>query len=201
MGKSVGKGGASRRGKRAANSATASSGDEDLRRKPNLSKGKAKTLRKWDSDGNVDEINGKTLDYSTTSTEDVRNGDSNSRSAGMSINSIESSGTRTGKGQFVLRDLDSEIHSILEGASSQKPQPSSLSAGVMGSSLGAISGLFRNVIGGKTLTKLDLDKPMKGMEEHLLKKNVAREAAVRLCEGVERELIGVKTGSFESLLP
>jgi signal recognition particle receptor subunit alpha len=39
---------------------------------------------------------------------------------------------------------------------------------------------------------------MKGMEEHLLKKNVAREAAVRLCEGVEKELVGVKTGSFES---
>ena len=38
------------------------------------------------------------------------------------------------------------------------------------------------------------------MEEHLLKKNVAREAAVRLCEGVERELIGVKTASFESKL-
>ena len=41
---------------------------------------------------------------------------------------------------------------------------------------------------------------MRGMEEHLLKKNVAREAAVRLCEGVERELVGAKTGSFESEL-
>lgn len=50
-----------------------------------------------------------------------------------------------------------------------------------------------------TLTKSDLDKPMKAMEEHLLSKNVAREAAVRLCEGVERELIGVKTASFESI--
>jgi signal recognition particle receptor subunit alpha len=49
------------------------------------------------------------------------------------------------------------------------------------------------------LTKADLDKAMKGMEYHLLKKNVAREAAVRLCEGVERELIGVKTGNFESI--
>jgi signal recognition particle receptor subunit alpha len=51
------------------------------------------------------------------------------------------------------------------------------------------------------LTKEDLEKAMKGMEEHLLKKNVAREAALRLCEGVEKELIGVKTGSFESKFP
>jgi signal recognition particle receptor subunit alpha len=36
------------------------------------------------------------------------------------------------------------------------------------------------------------------MEDHLLRKNVAREADFRLCEGVERELIGVKTGNFES---
>ncbi|KAG8528751.1 uncharacterized protein KY384_006438 [Bacidia gigantensis] len=50
---------------------------------------------------------------------------------------------------------------------------------------------------GKVLTKADLEKPMRGMEEHLLKKNVAREAAVRLCESVERELIGVRTGNFE----
>jgi signal recognition particle receptor subunit alpha len=64
--------------------------------------------------------------------------------------------------------------------------------------LSAIGGLFRNVVGGKTLTKEDLDKAMKGMEDHLLRKNVAREAAIRLCEGVERELIGVKTGNFES---
>jgi signal recognition particle GTPase len=64
--------------------------------------------------------------------------------------------------------------------------------------MSAIGGLFRNVVGGKTLTKEDLDKAMKGMEDHLLRKNVAREAAIRLCEGVERELIGVKTGNFES---
>ena len=106
-------------------------------------------------------------------------------------------GTRTKKGQFVLKDLDEEVYSILQGAQAKKPQPES--SGIVGSSLGAISGLFRNVVGGKVLTKEDLEKPMRGMEEHLLKKNVAREAAVRLCEGVERELIGVKTGSFESM--
>lgn len=96
-----------------------------------------------------------------------------------------------------MKDLDDQVNSILASADAKKGDAST-SSGIFGSSLSAIGGLFRNVVGGKTLTKEDLDKAMKGMEDHLLKKNVAREAAVRLCEGVERELIGVKTGSFES---
>jgi len=107
-------------------------------------------------------------------------------------------GSRTGKGQFVLKDLDDQVHSMLASANSKKAETAAASSGLVGSSISAINGLFRNVVGGKTLTKEDLDKAMKGMEDHLLKKNVAREAAIRLCEGVERELIGVKTGSFES---
>jgi len=107
-------------------------------------------------------------------------------------------GSRTGKGQFVLKDLDDQVNSILASAGAKKADTTAASTGLVGSSLSAIGGLFRNVVGGKTLTKEDLDKAMKGMEDHLLRKNVAREAAVRLCEGVERELIGVKTGNFES---
>jgi len=104
------------------------------------------------------------------------------------------------KGKFVLRDLGDEVHSILASAEQSKPSTTSPSStGLVGSSLKTIGGLFRNVVGGKTLTKEDLDKAMKGMEEHLLKKNVAREAAVRLCAGVETELVGVKTASFESI--
>ena len=149
----------------------------------------------------ADEDDGALLDYSASPAggNDTTNFSSNSRVAVDSI-SPESFGTRTGKGQFVLKDLDHEVHSILQGANEKKAQSSSVGSGVVGSSLGAISGLFRNVMGGKVLTREELDKSMKGMEEHLLKKNVAREAAVRLCEGVERELIGVKTGSFESML-
>lgn len=109
----------------------------------------------------------------------------------------ESFGTRKGK-DFVLKDLDNEVHSILQGANAKKAEEKAPAGGLVGTGLSAISGLFRNVVGGKVLTKADLEKPMKGMQEHLLNKNVAQEAAVRLCEGVERELIGVKTGSFES---
>lgn len=154
-------------------------------------------MRRWDADGLADEEDGAILDYSAQSPE-VNISEKSEHLTGVHSIDSQSFGTRTGKGQFVLKDLDNEVHSILEGASEKKAQPSSSKTGVVGSSLGAISGLFRNVIGGKVLTREDLAKPIRGMEDHLLNKNVAREAAVRLCEGIERELIGVKTGSFES---
>lgn len=187
-------GGASRRARKAA-SATLTSAVDDLRKKDSAGKAKGKKMRRWDADGMADDNEEVALDYSATSDADSRP----VSSAGIEPLDMAASGTRTSKGQYLLKDLDDEVHSILQNANEKKAQsvvPSK--AGVMGSSLSAISGLFRNVVGGKVLTKEDLEKPMRGMEEHLLKKNVAREAAVRLCEGVERELIGQKTGSFES---
>ena len=193
-----GKIGASRRARKVANSAAVSSGDEDLRRKSKIGKGNVKSQRKWDADGMADEDDGTTLDYSAISPGEISasGDDSVHRPSGMDSISIDSSGTRTRKGQFVLKDLDDEVHSMLKEANDKKFQSISQPSKGLGSGLGVISGLFRNVIGGKVLSKSDLEKPMRGMEEHLLKKNVAREAAVRLCEGVERELVGAKTGSF-----
>ena len=192
----TGKGGPiSRRARKAAGiPINASSGDE---RKSKSKRGTGKKLRRWDDDGLADEDDATILDYSAPSS---GQGGMTTGENADSIETIdsESFGTRTGKGQFVLKDLDTEVHSILK-ANEKSSAFSASNSGLVGSSLGAIGGLFRNVIGGKLLTKEDLTKSMRGMEEHLLKKNVAREAAVRLCEGVERELIGVKTGSFESM--
>lgn len=199
-GKRGGKMGPSRRAKKATSSAPASSGDEQMRRKGKSGKQLAKkALRRWDADGMADEVDGVTLDYSSGPQNGISPDYNGSGPLSMESTTAESSGTRTSRGQYVLKDLDNEVHSIL--GANEKSQSTVPTVGVVGSSLGAISGLFRNVIGGKVLTKADLEKPMKGMEEHLLKKNVAREAAVRLCEGVERELVGVKTGSFESIIP
>jgi signal recognition particle receptor subunit alpha len=192
----AGKGGPkSRRARKAvAAPANASSGDERIGKNK---KDTGKKMRTWDADGMADEEDGAVLDYSAQSLDGTANGRTEINASLDSIDS-HSFGTRTGKGQFVLKDLDSEVHTILQGADEKRSESTS-KGGLVGSSLGAISSLFRNVIGGKVLTKEDLVKPMRGMEEHLLKKNVAREAAVRLCEGVKRELIGVKTGNFESM--
>jgi signal recognition particle receptor subunit alpha len=195
----------SRRARKVANtpSAHASSGDEAHTRKSKAAKaGTAKKGRRWDADGLADEDDSDIpLDYSApangAATSDGET-DSGIRPGAMEAVDQTSWGSRTRKGQFVLKDLDDQVHSILASADTKKAQSTTGSTGIVGSSISAIGGLFRNVVGGKTLTKEDLDKAMKGMEDHLLKKNVAREAAIRLCEGVERELIGVKTGSFES---
>lgn len=176
------------------NSAQASSGDETSGRKGKSAK-QGKKGRKWDDDGMpIEEDDSLKLDYS---------GGANDVAVGRSsaLEEVDSStwGSKT-KGKFVLRDLGDEVHAILAEAESKKPaSKSEPSGGLVGSGLSAISGLFRNVVGGKMLTKEDLEKPMKGMEEHLLRKNVAREAAVRLCDSVEKELIGVTTGNFESI--
>ncbi|KAJ9294570.1 hypothetical protein DTO271G3_6838 [Paecilomyces variotii] len=180
----------SRRARKAANAnANASSGEESLK------KGKPKTtgkkMRKWDADGLADEDDGEVLDYSAAPDEE-------GQAPAVQAVAQESWGKKTGKGQFVLKDLGEEINSILESADAEKAKAGS-STGIMGSGFNAIGGLFRNIVGGKVLTEADLEKPLKAMEDHLLKKNVAREAAVRLCQGVERELVGKKTGSFQSI--
>jgi signal recognition particle receptor subunit alpha len=207
----TGKGGpggkGSRRARKAANapSAHASSGDESYAKKSRASKAAAsKKGRKWNADGLADEDSDTPLDYSLPANSAASGKDEGKERPGAMEKVDQTSwGSKTGKGQFVLKDLDDQVatkaNSILKSADAKKADSTSASTGIVGSSISAIGGLFRNVVGGKILTKEDLDKAMKGMEDHLLKKNVAREAAIRLCEGVERELIGVKTGNFESM--
>jgi signal recognition particle receptor subunit alpha len=182
----------SRRARKAANASPhASSGDENARKgKP--AKNTAKKMRKWDASGMADEDDGEILDYSAPAEE--------GEVAAPAVEAVSADdwGRRTGKGQFVLKELGEEVHSILEQADAEKSKGAA-SSGVVGTGFNAIGGFFRNIVGGKVLTESDLDKPLKAMEEHLLKKNVAREAAVRLCEGVQREMVGKKTGNFQSI--
>ena len=190
----------SRRARKIQNTTSAppSSGDEAPGRKGKPVKA-AKRGRKWDADGLADETDDVQLDYSIPSLANDSGAEAGGRPGAVEEVDASTWGARS-KGKFVLRDLGDEVHSILADADAKKNATTKTegSSGLVGSSLSAIGGLFRNVVGGKTLTKQDLEKAMKGMEEHLLKKNVAREAAVRLCEGVEKELVGVKTGNFES---
>jgi signal recognition particle receptor subunit alpha len=58
---------------------------------------------------------------------------------------------------------------------------------------------LRNFVGGKVLAKEDMDKPLAGMKDHLLKKNVAQEAANEIVKSVETSLVGQKTGNFQSI--
>ncbi|KAJ5778859.1 Signal sequence receptor alpha subunit [Penicillium paradoxum] len=182
---------ASRRARKAANSsANASSGDEARKGKP--AKTPVKKMRRWDDSGMAVDGDEEILDYSAPAEE--------GEAAAPAVEGVSEDdwGRRTGKGQFVLKELGEEVQSILDQADAEKSK-STASSGVVGSGFNAIGGFFRNIVGGKVLTDSDLEKPLKAMEEHLLKKNVAREAAVRLCDGVKREMVGKKTGNFQSI--
>jgi signal recognition particle receptor subunit alpha len=182
------------------NSAPVSSGDELPHRKAKAARG-VKKGRKWDADGLADEADDVQLDYSAPAHHAAGSDSDGEVARSSALEHIDSAtwGSKTARGQFVLKDLDNEIESMLASASTKSAQTTTgPSSTLLGSGINTISSLFRNVVGGKVLTKQDLEQAMKGMQEHLLKKNVANEAAVRLCEGVEKELIGIKTGSFES---
>jgi signal recognition particle receptor subunit alpha len=183
----------SRRQRKAANafaSPGVSSGDEA--RKPKASKPSAKKGRVWGPDGPTDVADDTQLDYSNIG-EDVD--EDGAKSPPPEEIAQESWGTKNKQGQFVLKDLGDEVNNILKSADMSKAETN----GASKSTFGTISGYFRNIVGGKTLTKEDLEKPIKSMEEHLINKNVARDAALRLCQGVEAEMVGKKTGAFESI--
>lgn len=185
----------SRRSRKLANvPSNPSSGDEA--RKGKQAKSTAKRMRKWDADGLADEANDLNLDYSANDVEETA--ESSLKLASGETVSQQSWGKRANNGQFILNDLHEEGSSIFQTMSAKNEKRSPPST-LVGSSFGALTGYFRSIVGGKTLTKEDLEKPLKAMEDHLIKKNVAREAAIRLCDGVEREMVGKKTGSFESV--
>jgi signal recognition particle receptor subunit alpha len=193
----TGKGGprGSRRSRKQAaanNGFPVSSGDESAGRKAKEPP-KGKKKRNWGADGYEDDGDDIALDFSNTHIDD-----STPRQTLEAVDQA-SWGSTTSDGHFMLKDIGEEMNEILGAAQEKKAESEQKPSGVVGSSLSTIGGLFKNIVGGKTLTAADLEKPLKGMEDHLMKKNVAREAAVRLCETLEKDLVGTKTSNFTSV--
>jgi len=197
----------SRRARKAQNFSTpaaASSGDESpAGRSAKSAKGGVKAKRRWDADGFAQDgdEDDSALDYSASA---IATPADASVEKDLDVGQVDAAqmGSRTGKGQFLLRDLDDEVDAIL--ASSQKQQSVSskddvTEGGLLNSATSRISGLFRGVVGGKTISKQDLQQPLQQMQNHLLEKNVAREAADRLCSSVEADLLNQQTASFTSI--
>ncbi|KAK5725827.1 hypothetical protein LTR15_004017 [Elasticomyces elasticus] len=197
-----GPGKASRRSRKAqtfATSAPASSGDESSTNRKTGKNVAAKGKRRWDVDGSaIEGDDDGVLDYSAPATPGL---DTTDRQLDVENVDAAQMGSRTGKGQFVLKDLDDEVDAIL--ASSKAPSTTTASSdpatGLLTTATSRLTGLFRNVVGGKTLTKADLQQPLQLMQTHLLEKNVAREAAERLCQSVETDLLDHKTAGFTSI--
>ena len=194
----------SRKARRKVNTNASAPASRDLSA---VGKGKAekgKKMRRWDADGLMDEGEDKVLDYSTPAQDaaTVAKPDDNGDQSNVEPIQQQEWGRKTNKGEFVLKDLDEEMDSILNSAEAKKQNDNDASTskgGMVNTGLGAISGFFRNAVGGKTLTESDLSKPLKAMEDHLIKRNVARDAASHLCSAVSRDLIGTKTPSFTTI--
>jgi len=160
-------------------------------------------MRKWDADGNAEDHEDVVLDYSAGPGSAGSDNDTEDTSRAK-LDEIDQStwGSKTTQGEFVLKDLDREVQEILRKAdekedNSTKTTKGGVVGGISSVGIGAL-GYFKNFVGGKVLTKEDTEKAMAGVMNHLLEKNVAREAAVQLCDSVQASLVGQKTGSFQS---
>ncbi|CAL4212809.1 unnamed protein product, partial [Meganyctiphanes norvegica] len=58
------------------------------------------------------------------------------------------------------------------------------------SSGGGVFGMFRSLVGGKTLTETDMAPVIEKLRDHLISKNVASEIASKLCDSVATRLEG-----------
>ena len=65
-------------------------------------------------------------------------------------------------------------------------------------SMGALGSIFARLTGSKVLSDTDLLPVLDSMKQHLMKKNVAKEIADKICEGVGEGLVGKKVGGFQS---
>ncbi|KAJ9092020.1 hypothetical protein QFC21_007000 [Naganishia friedmannii] len=63
----------------------------------------------------------------------------------------------------------------------------------------ALSSLFSRFTGTKILSKQDLEPVLAEMEKHLMSKNVAKDIAEKICEGVGAALVGKKVGGMASI--
>ena len=55
---------------------------------------------------------------------------------------------------------------------------------------------FKNLTGGKTITREGMESVLEQMKEHLITKNVAAEISEKLCESVAAKLEGKVIGTF-----
>ncbi|KAF9458645.1 signal recognition particle binding protein [Collybia nuda] len=106
-------------------------------------------------------------------------------------------GTRTRDGLYEVKDWefsrDEEADNLI--ANALRPVADKT---VTSGSLGALGSIFARLTGSKVLTEQDLKPVLEGMKQHLMRKNVAKEIADKVCEGVGESLVGKKVGGFQT---
>ncbi|KAF8078117.1 SRP54-type protein [Lyophyllum atratum] len=154
-----------------------------------------KVQRKW-GDQPVTESDMASLDFSL----DKNDGSSGSMGSHdlQALVDQSSLGMRTRDGLYEVKDWqfskDEEADKFI--ATALRPGGTKDTAST--SSLGALGSLFARLTGSKVLSEQDLKPVLEGMKQHLMKKNVAKEIADKVCEGVGESLVGKKVGGFQT---
>ncbi|KAI0807149.1 signal recognition particle binding protein [Fomes fomentarius] len=159
-------------------------------------KSRAKAQRKWGELAPT-ESDMASLDYSYDSSASDGNLGNLDLSALVDHGSL---GTRTQDGLYEVKDwefssqgdksADDVIAEVLKkGSQNAKPATGSL---------GALGSIFARLTGSKVLTEEDLKPVLEAMKQHLMKKNVAKEIADKVCEDVGQSLVGKKVGGFQT---
>ena len=159
-------------------------------------KQKGKVLRKW-GEALPSESEMASLDFSYEKLSDV---DARSTSSDLQALVDEASlGTRNKDGLYEVRDLEFANGSTADDAIARAlgADPEKENKPAQGS-LGTLGSLFARFTGSRVLSRDDLKPVLEGMEQHLMKKNVAKDIAEKVCEGVGESLIGKKVGGFQS---
>ncbi|KAL9089676.1 MAG: hypothetical protein Q9159_002404 [Coniocarpon cinnabarinum] len=195
----------SRRARKAAYAAGGAPTSAPVKKVRGAEKG-GKKMRRWDADGAAAEGEDTSeLDYSVTSPVSD-SGISNGSAITPGTEPVDqfSWGKKDASGAFVLKDLDDEMSSILASAKASSTSESAAngssapSDSLLNRATATLTSTFANLMGGKTLSHADLQKPLQTIRNHLIQRNVARDAAEQLCNSVERDLVGTKTASFTS---
>ncbi|KAH0830391.1 SRP54-type protein [Lanmaoa asiatica] len=157
-------------------------------------KTKTKAGRKW-GDETPSETDMASLDFSLDKADSGANGRLTHDL--QSLVDEASLGTRTKDGLYEVKDWDfgskvDETSGVIARALQSDASKQSAS------SLGALGSLFARLTGSKVLTEDDLKPVLEGMKQHLMKKNVAKEIADKVCEGVGESLVGKKVGGFQT---
>ncbi|KIJ60644.1 hypothetical protein HYDPIDRAFT_160601 [Hydnomerulius pinastri MD-312] len=186
-----------RRGGRGVSRVESGSGRDSVPPSDNESgkrKAKTKTQRKWGNEAPT-ESDMASLDFSSDKPDSGANAYlSHDLQALVDEASL---GTRTKDGMYEVKDWDFGQKDDATNdaiARALRPDATKQAAG----SLGALGSLFARLTGSKILTEEDLKPVLEGMKQHLMKKNVAKEIADKVCEGVGESLVGKKVGGFQT---
>jgi signal recognition particle receptor subunit alpha len=109
-------------------------------------------------------------------------------------------GTRSRDGLYEVKDWEfsSKGADATDDVITRALKPAAVESKSSSGSLGALSSIFSRLTGSKTLTEDDLKPVIEAMKQHLMKKNVAKEIADKVCEAVGESLVGNRVGGFQS---